>query len=64
MPLGEPNRRFEMLGWVDMLGRVWAGSTIVGRCVLCTVGLVLVPVLILTWTLLDLMLYACNKPGG
>lgn len=50
--------------WVDVLWHLWRGSTIAGRVVLCTVGLVLLPYLITTWAALDVLMYVCNKPGG
>ena len=63
MLLRPPRRRIEWIDWPDVMRLVWSGSTIAGRVVLCTVGLVLIPVCIVTWTLLDVLLYACNKPG-
>ena len=54
----------EWIDWPDVMGRVWADSTIAGRAMICTVGLVFVPIIILTWTLVDVLLYACNKQGA
>ena len=45
----------------EIYGCLWHNSTIAGRLVLATVGGMLFIILFLCWTLLDLMLYACNK---
>lgn len=63
VPLRTTEKQMALIDWLDVLWRVWRGSTLVDRLFLCTVGTVLLPVCIVTWTLLDLLPYACNKRG-